>query len=284
MIRASARLGLALASLAACADDEGTTASGSGGEAGAAVCTLDDATSETSTVSPFGCAVLDRDASACLASRQAAGLTGPWLAFSCRVELGTAGGVVTATADGQPDYPSNYFPAGDACFEAFPEGAPNPNHIQSQALALTFPSTPDTTATPMGGGPVGLAVNGVALFANAAAPGQDIFTEAETFDRCGGHPDQQGVYHYHSEPLAISSDDARLVGVLRDGYPVYGRRDADGSLPSLDVYGGHTGPTPHSAADVYHYHVNEQISTSPGTAGESQWFLTTGTYRGAPAP
>ncbi len=71
---------------------------------------------------------------------------------------------------------------------------------------------------------------------------------------------------------------------MRDGYPIYGRKDSDGSLPTLDGAGGHTSVTPDSPSTaVYHYHVNEQTSTTAGTAGQKQWFLTTGTYHGTPA-
>ena len=45
----------------------------------------------------------------------------------------------------------------------------------------------------------------------------DIYQEAKTFDRCGGHPEGTGVYHYHSEPYAISYDDDNFIGVMRDG-------------------------------------------------------------------
>jgi len=117
-----------------------------------------------------------------------------------------------------------------------------------------------------------------------AAPGDDIFLEVETFDRCGAHPTQNGTYHYHGEPIALSSDDARFIGVMRDGYPIYGRRDADGSLPTLDEQGGHSAVTADSPdVAVYHYHLNEQVSSAQLTAGQRQWFLTTGTYHGAPA-
>ena len=129
-----------------------------------------------------------------------------------------------------------------------------------------------------------MAVNGVAIFDDQAAPGDDIFKEASSFDQCQGHPQQQGVYHYHGEPWAITHDDDRFVGVLRDGNPVYGRRDPDGTVPSsLDASGGHTGVTTDSpSTPVYHYHVNLQTSTASGTAGEQQWFLTTGQYHNAP--
>ena len=52
----------------------------------------------------------------------------------------------------------------------------------------------------------------------------------------------------------------------------------------MDTHGGHTGTTVDSPnASVYHYHVNQQTSTGKFTSGQKQWFLTTGTFRGAPA-
>jgi hypothetical protein len=206
-----------------------------------------------------------------------------WLSFSCRVTLTVQGDAVIAKSDGRPDYTSNYFTAKDACHEDYTGAIQNPNLIAQQNFALSFPRTPNTTGQPMRGGIVGMALNGVPIFANVAAPGEDIFTEAKTFDRCAAHPEQRGVYHYHSEPLSISYDDAHFIGVMRDGYAVYGRRDADGSLPALDAAGGHEGTTADSATPVYHYHVNEQTSTARGTLGQKQFFLTKGAYHGAPS-
>src|SRR4051812_39198947 len=57
----------------------------------------------------------------------------------------------------------------------------------------------------------------------------------------GGHPQGTGIYHYHSEPYALSYDDGNFIGVMRDGYAIYGRKDADGTYPTVDMYGGHTG-------------------------------------------
>jgi hypothetical protein len=261
-------------------DAGGGADAGPVGDAGAGECTLTANTAETSTVSPAGCVVLDRDTSSCESGR--AGLDGFWLDFSCRVTLTANGATIRAVADGLPDHRSNYFQADDPCHEDYPEGTQNPNFIGEQSYTIDFPSAPSTTATPMTGAVVGLAADGVPIFANFAAPGDDIYLEALTFDRCGGHPQRTGMYHYHSEPYALSYDDDRFIGVMRDGYPIYGRRDPDGSLPTLDAQGGHTSATMHSTTPVYHYHVNEQTSTSPGTEGQMQWFLTTGTYHGAP--
>lgn len=186
-------------------------------------------------------------------------------------------------SDNQPDHPSNYFPSSSACYEPYPDGLQNPNAIGTQNLSMTIPLTPNTNSEGMSPGGVGMAVNGVMLYDNQAAPGDDIYLEAATFDRCQGHPSQGDRYHYHSEPFSLSYDDDNLIGVMRDGYFVYGRRDLDGSTPMLDDNGGHTGPTEDSSGTpVYHYHLNHQVSTNPGSLGEEAWFITTGVYLGSP--
>jgi hypothetical protein len=191
---------------------------------------------------------------------------------------------IQASADSQPDYTSNYFATTDPCYVAYTTAFPDPNVNKAQAFTIRAQKTPIVTSTTMGLGPVGVAVNGVEIFDNQAAPGDDIYKEAGSFDRCGGHPAPGGAYHYHGEPFSISSDDGNLIGVLRDGYFVYGRRDMDGTLPTnLDPKGGHTAVTADSATAVYHYHLNQQTSTAATTIGQKQWFLTTGTYAGVPA-
>lgn len=244
-------------------------------------CALTLRTTPTSTVTN-GCALLTRDSSGCSSERTMQGLNGAWLAFSCRVTLINMGTYVQASADSRPDYTSNYFAKTDACWADYTPAFPDPNQISAQNFSLQIPLSANTTATTMGLGPVGIALNGVEIFDNQAAPGDDIFLEAGSFDRCGGHPAPGGAYHYHGEPYALSSDDSNVIGVLRDGYFVYGRRDADGSLPQLDSHGGHLAPPPGDSAARYHYHLNKQISNSPGTGGQEQWFLTTGSYEGSP--
>jgi hypothetical protein len=265
-------------------------AGGTGGSTTASCPAVDDTgtgctlTANTSTVStaPNGCALLARDASACAACRAAMGLGGFWLKFSCRVgmSVGSNGAVqfVRLNSDSQPDYKTDYFQPSNACYANLGTHL-NPNRIGVVAVSMNIPLSPNTTPSSLPG-TIGLGVNGVLLFSNAAAPGDDIYLEASTFDRCQGHPTQKSVYHYHSEPYSISYDDASFIGVLRDGNPLYGRRDMDGSMPTLDAYGGHTGTTPDSATPVYHYHVNLQTSTSSTSAGMQAWFLTTGTLRG----
>ena len=264
--------------------DDVVAASEGGDGTSTGVCPLFADTTATATTDGRGCHVLARDTSACRAAREAQGLSGVWLRFSCRVTLTATPSAVEAKADGQPDYGSFYFTKTSPCYEPWPEGSPNPNVIVAQSYTMEFPLAPDTTSQAMPLGAVGLSIDGVAIYSNVAAPGDDIYLEARTFDRCAGHPDPRGHYHFHTEPTAITFDDASFVGVLRDGYPVYGRKDADGSYPSsLDAYGGHAAVTADSPTTaVYHYHVNQQASTSPGSAGQTAWFLTTGTFRGTP--
>lgn len=268
--------------------DGGSNATGDGGSA---TCALTANTHPTGVTTPSGCAVLERDTSACQAERTAAGLSGFWLKFSCRVSLRktTVGGksVVEATTDGQPDYLSNYHDPSNPCWESYTDAIQNPNLIVAQTEVINFYTTPDTTESAVPGGIVGLTVSGVPMFGNFAAPGDDIYRESLTFDRCAGHPQQTGVYHVHTEPYSITYDDANFLGVMRDGYPVYGRRDADGSLPTLDTYGGHTGTTADSpSTPVYHYHLSLQTSTNATTSGQTDWFLTgvSGKSRGTPVP
>ncbi len=277
--------------LVACGDDSASGGAGgaggdaSGGQAsgGAASCELTLDTSATTTLAPTGCAVLDRDTEACREQREALGLGGFWLRLSCRVTLSIDGDAIVATSDGRPDHLSNYFEPGDPCFEDY-ETDQNPNLIQAFALEVRAPSVPDEAGATMTGGVVGIAADGVAIFGNFAGPGDDIYLESETFDRCAGHPQMAGQFHYHTEPYAISYDDARFIGVLADGYAVYGRRDADGSEPTLDANGGHVGTTEDSATPVYHYHAHLEVSQAPTSAGRSEYFLTTGTFHGTPAP
>jgi hypothetical protein len=227
------------------------------------------------------------DTTGCEASRTAQGLTGAWLQFSCDVGLQkvTLGGspYVEVTTNSEPNYLTSYYGVSSLCYSSTITGSPNSNLISSHTMVMDVPLNPNASAQTMNYGAVGVAINGVAIYDNQAAPGDDIYLEAISFDACQGHPDPSGIYHYHAEPYAISYNDDHLIGVLRDGYFVYGRVDTGGAAPALDADGGHTGITAYSSGvSVYHYHVNEQTSTHSGTAGQKVWFLTTGYYHGTP--
>lgn len=256
--------------------------SSSSSSTGSGTCALTDNTTET-TASTNGCYLLSRDTSSCAASRTAQGLSGFWLNFSCRVTLTKSGSNVIITTDGQPDHKSAYFSTSNACYEAgFPTGRfANPNTLGSQSISMTVPYSPSagagSTGTAMGMGAIGIALNGVAIFSNAAAPPDNIYDEVDTFDKCEGHP-AGTMYHYHTEPTTATNADEYFVGVMRDGFPIYGRYDAGGATPTLNKAsgGGHQGTTVDSGgSSVYHYHVNYQSSGS-----DNAYFITSGYYMG----
>jgi hypothetical protein len=184
--------------------------------------------------------------------------------FSSVVTVTTEGTNVVLRSTGVPDHTSPYWGTGHALYEAPHAGMQvNPNRIAAQSLVLRVPVTP-TSATPSDTpmGPMGIAINGVALFNQYAAGRSPLTGEIISFDRYNGHPQQSGQYHYHLEPLWLTSRDgqAALIGVLLDGYPVYGPRETGGTLPSgLDTCNGHTHATPDFPAGSYHYHVTTSV-------------------------
>ncbi len=249
------------------------------------------------------CAQVTEDTSSCKAAREALGLSGNWLEFSCNVVEGLADASMAATTSmsdakyvtlsvvSLPNYASNYYATsgsysfsangytveGDfsALNQSYTTYFPNPSFVQVQALTVPIPLSPAPSASKsqvMVGGPIGVAKNGVILYDSAAGGTDSIFAESGSFDQCGGHPNAM-TYHYHAEPYALTYDDDALIGVMRDGYFVYGRRDADGSTPGtlaaqiaagtgddnlLYIYGGHTGTAPSSDdKNGFHYHLTE---------------------------
>jgi hypothetical protein len=58
--------------------------------------------------------------------------------------------------------------------------------------------------------------------------------------------------------MVLSHDDDKLVGIMADGFLIYGRRcNALGDHPTdLDESGGHSSSTQHSSGEAfYHYHI-----------------------------
>ena len=166
-------------------------------------------------------------------------------------------------SDSLPNHPHGDFP-----------NATNPNSIRAIHLKYWIPMHPKkaekTTKTPFG--PIGIAVNGVPLFNQYNAEGGDA-VRLETFDSCCGHPNQDGMYHYHNYPSRIKSPfkdtqggHSPIVGFSFDGFPVYGPNGDDGKPETgLDACNGKDDPV-----RGYHY---------VATAG---YPYLIGAYRGAP--
>ncbi|WP_039928835.1 YHYH protein [Leptospira yanagawae] len=195
-----------------------------------------------------------------------------------------------------PNNKSYYFGSNSPMYEALGAGQKSAgnNQISSQCLVYSIPSSPsekltNKTGTQSGYVSVGITVNGLAIFNNAAAPGDTLASEVQTFDQKNGHPQSSGVYHHHSQPKNVSEDDSKLIGVLLDGFPVYGLKcdnntsttaddDAPGVVgPSLDSNHGHIANTLLFPGGIYHYHYASDVTAGTNTLIGSQFHGTPGT-------
>lgn len=191
-----------------------------------------------------------------------------------------SGTTVIITAKDLPDHKSPYYGVGNALYEAPQAGmVPNPSSISAQSLIFRIPASParaSASSTPLG--PIGVATNGVPLYNQYAAGFQVLGSEIISFDRYNGHPNGQNQYHYHFEPLWLTaSSKAAFIGVLLDGFPVYGPQESTGATPTdLDSCNGHTGTTPDYPTGIYHYHVTSAVPYIAGCFAGSVGTVTGG--------
>jgi YHYH protein len=177
------------------------------------------------------------------------------------------GTFVTIKCNALPDHKSAYYATANPLYEAYSGTTfsgvtfvKNPNTIATQNITLKIPVNPAVNAahaaTPMG--VIGVALNGVPLFNQYAAGNSPLTNEINSFDQWWAHPQMTGMYHYHVEPLyltTVKATKSALMGFLLDGFPVYGPKETDNSDPAgLDVYHGHTHVTTDYPAGIYHYH------------------------------
>ena len=182
-------------------------------------------------------------------------------------EIYVDGDYVVIKSTGRPEHKSPYYLGTQwesTLYEAYngpnPNFVLNPNRISEFSMTYKIPLNPAQNlshpSTPMG--PIGVAINGVALFNQYAGGGAPLTNEINSFEQYGGHPQQQGQYHYHIEPYYITSQrsDSTLLGFLLDGFPVYGPVENGETVSNsdLDIYHGHFGVKEDYPSGIYHYH------------------------------
>jgi hypothetical protein len=187
--------------------------------------------------------------------------------------------------------------------ETYTTTYPNPNTIAQKSYVLYVPVSPtrnngNNSTHQMGMGMVGVAVDGIPIYNSLADASDNIYSEAGSFDQCQGHPDAQSKFHYHSLPYTISYNDSKLVGIMRDGFFIYGQHDFGGSTDldtstkpasaaaadgiinegdatALYIFGGHVGTIPTTGlGNVFHYHATMQYgctdrASTPGAQPRS---------------
>lgn len=189
------------------------------------------------------------------------------------------------------------------------------NVIASQSLVLTIPSAPTPKSGTLSGTQaglvaIGLTINGLAIYNNAANAPDTLATEATTFDGFNGHPQNTGIYHHHAGVPKVSvtgtdstNNDANLIGIALDGYLIYGKKcdnatagtgddvtltaptgtsngtssnNTGASATSLDKLHGHTTTTLHLSTATYHYHMADDPTAGIATLMGSYFYGTPG--------
>jgi hypothetical protein len=243
--------------------------------------------------------------------------------FRC-VDITMDGTDVLITTKDLPPHASPYYPANDPGWTAFDtmggDRVQNPNRLSEQSLAVRVPAAPKSRGLTIdsslvdhqAGNPfeyhfgqmsaAGICLDGVAMFHGVAAPGDDIAQEEHTFDTHEGHPQNTGVYHYHSAspgPLEVlqsmglvtstvpGSAELEVYAIMCDGTLVLGCKELDGSTPDggdLDAQNGHV----HDIKDSEAVHFTQRYHTHlcrgqfpDGYAPEIQYYDTCGAATGS---
>ena len=178
------------------------------------------------------------------------------------------GTFITIKSFGLPDHKSSYYATTNALYDNFSGTtfggytfSKNPNSIVEKVYVFKIPIDPKVASmhapTPLGA--IGVSLNGVPFFNQYAGPNQPLTGEVVSFDRYWGHPAPTGQYHYHVEPLyltTVKATKSSLLGFLLDGFPVYGPEENGATIDNakLDAYHGHTTVTADYPSGIYHYH------------------------------
>lgn len=149
----------------------------------------------------------------------------------------------------------------------------NPNSIAQQALSVTLPADPQVAAQASCLSPPFIAVltSGSVVFDALDAENRDAGAW-ETQDKCAGHPERTGQYHYHTLTECIAdpgSGHSALLGWAVDGFGLFGKRGERGEVltdDDLDACHGHTHEIDWDGRRVtmYHYHATAEYPYTLG--------------------
>lgn len=218
-----------------------------------------------------------------------AGVTSAAWADDVTVTVGD--GVFRLESDGYPDHelPAYFLIPENPAAQPFSDNTledftivRTAEYLRATPVDVTLTLSPVylETTTPTDLGAIGYVISGARLFNdyenaersvvalddNISFPVDDTGHDHAAFvDECNGHPLADGShYHYHGVPLCVTAEidvegeHSRMLGVLRDGFPVYGPRDDGGVIitdAELDRCSGHFGATPEFPGGIYHYHL-----------------------------
>jgi len=226
-------------------------------------------------------------------SQGGAGKRGPWFVGTTQYNLSKkihvkgsvmwqaqfsnkiSGNIRSIITNDLPDHPTGVFPISpsDPAY-AFDR---NPNSIKGQTFTYSLPASPSYGDPSCIGGQVGVMLTGVALFSGFDAAGRDAGAW-EVQDSCDGHPEKDGIYHYHTLSSCIKDISVKtVIGFALDGFPITGPQvGANNILATSDLDECH-GITSQVVLDgknvtTYHYVMTQDfpysVSCYHGTANQ----------------
>lgn len=110
----------------------------------------------------------------------------------------------------------------------------NPNRISAQNFSYNLTASPAYGDPQCMGGQAGVMLTGVAIFSGFDAGGRDAGAW-EVQDSCGGHPEKEGAYHYHTLSSCIADTGVQtVIGFALDGFPITGPKVGANSFLTTD--------------------------------------------------
>lgn len=257
--------GLLLITISCSDDDEdGTTTTGSGSsELHSAFAEFDD---DNTTIYLDGSNVV-------IESNGLPNHTSPyWSNTTARSAVDPMGGTLTTPA-ASSNHPLFVAPT----VTSFDDMAPGNIDDFNGSYTLTIPQSPvlASSTSSTGLGAIGIAVSGSMIYNDEEGPNVPLDNAVGSLDYTAAHTGPQS-YHYHLEPKAWSDDDEKLIGVISDGFFLYGRKcNSTGTYPTdLDASGGHSSATQHNSDGEYHYHIKNELYLN------TYYILFPGDYQG----
>lgn len=194
------------------------------------------------------------------------------------------GNEVVMETSGLPNHTSPYWSDGhplniDPYVTSEAEMAPGNIDDFNGSYTLRVPANPSlaSNSTSTGLGAIGFAVSGSVIYNDEEGPNVPLDNAVGSLDYTAAHTGPQS-YHYHLEPHAWSQDDENLIGIISDGFFLYGRKcNSTGTYPTdLDASGGHSSTTQHTEEEEYHYHIQNDLYLG------QYYILFPGDYQGTP--
>ncbi len=194
------------------------------------------------------------------------------------------GNEVVIETNGLPNHTSPYWSATHPLFVEptvtnYNDMAPGniDNFNGSYTLRVPISANLAASSSSTGLGAIGIAVSGSVIYNDEEGPNVPLDNAVVSLDYTAAHTGPQS-YHYHLEPKAWSDDDDKLIGIISDGFFLYGRKcSSTGTYPTdLDASGGHSSTTQHNADGEYHYHIKNELYLN------SYYILFPGDYQGSP--